>query len=365
MSNILSSRGIKFSEADILDIVLKEQEDILNRMTDLPEGTALNTALQENVFMLLVCILSKIPIFLVGKPGCSKSLSMQLIRSNLRGKDSTNGLFKGMPQLFCVSFQGSESSTSDGIIKVFEKAEKYQLHNDEKDVLSVVILDEIGLAEISRFNPLKVLHGLIEPGNGKDLNIAVVGISNWALDAAKMNRAIHLSRPDMDLQELMYTGKSISSSIMKKKKQMKVVNFNLQSHEKKDAVWEQKLNKLLEGLAEGYHEYCSKEKRYQHFHGLRDFYSLIKYVGRKIDDIGRCDDDDLSEIILTGILRNFGGLPTEQQYIINTFQKYIPEIKPQHIPIMKLITENMNDKACRHLMLITNGDTVISVLERN
>lgn len=364
ISDIVLSNGFKFSEADILNIVLKEQEDILHRMTDLPEGTALNTALQENVFMLLVCILSKIPIFLVGKPGCSKSLSMQLIRSNLRGKDSTDVLFKDMPQLFCVSFQGSESSTSDGIIKVFEKAEKYQLHNDEKDVLSVVILDEIGLAEISRFNPLKVLHGLIEPANGKDLNIAVVGISNWALDAAKMNRAIHLSRPDMDLQELKYTGKSISSSIMKKKKQMKVGNINLQSHDKKHSLWEEKLNKLLEGLAEGYHEYCSKEKRYQHFHGLRDFYSLIKYVGRKIDDIGRCDDDDLSEIILTGILRNFGGLPTEQQYIINTFQKYIPEIKPQHIPVMKLISENMNDKACRHLMLITNGDTVISVLER-
>ncbi len=48
-----------------------------------------------------------------------------------------------------------------------------------------------------RFNPLKVLHNLIEPSFPKEqLDIAVVGISNWALDAAKMNRAIHLSRPD-------------------------------------------------------------------------------------------------------------------------------------------------------------------------
>ncbi|CAG2207731.1 RNF213 [Mytilus edulis] len=55
-------------------------KDILDRMTELPAGTALNAALQENVFTLLVCILNKLPIFLVGKPGCSKSLSMQLIR---------------------------------------------------------------------------------------------------------------------------------------------------------------------------------------------------------------------------------------------------------------------------------------------
>ena len=58
-------------------------------------------------------------------------------------------------------------------------------------------MDEVGLAEVSKYNPLKVLHGLIEPQFPKEqLDIGVVGISNWALDAAKMNRAIHLSRPE-------------------------------------------------------------------------------------------------------------------------------------------------------------------------
>jgi hypothetical protein len=118
------------------------------------------------------------------------------MQTNTTKTFSCNAVFFAIP-LGSTILQGSESSTSDGIMKVFEKAENYQKHN-EKDVLSVVILDEIGLAEVSRFNPLKVLHGLLEPGNGQNLNIAVVGISNWALDAAKMNRAVHLSRPDMD-----------------------------------------------------------------------------------------------------------------------------------------------------------------------
>ena len=48
----------------------------------------------------------------------------------------------------------------------------------------------VGLAEHSPDMPLKVLHGILV-----DPPIAVVGISNWTLDAAKMNRAICLQRP--------------------------------------------------------------------------------------------------------------------------------------------------------------------------
>ncbi|CAC5398278.1 RNF213 [Mytilus coruscus] len=288
---IWSTMSYAITEEEILDSILTEQKYILNMMTELPAGTALNAALQENVFMLLVCILNKIPIFLVGKPGCSKSLSMQLIRSNLRGKDSTSHLFQEMPQLFCVSFQGSESSTSDGIIKVFEKAEKYQKHNDERDVLSVVILDEIGLAEISKFNPLKVLHGLIER-HDEQIKVAVVGISNWALDAAKMNRAIHLSRPDMDLGELIYTGKSISNSMMPSKEN---AIFDLESSlDDNFGVNLQPLTtQLLEGIAKAYHEYCLHDQKFPNFHGLRDFYSLIKYLGRKEAVYQNADDEEI------------------------------------------------------------------------
>ena len=36
---------------------------------ELPEGIAPDTALLENVFVVLACILNKIPVFVVGKPG--------------------------------------------------------------------------------------------------------------------------------------------------------------------------------------------------------------------------------------------------------------------------------------------------------
>lgn len=57
------------------------------------------------------------------------------------------------------------------------------------------MFDEIGLAEISKHNPLKVLHSLLDNNDSK---IAFVGISNWRLDASKMNRALYLARPDPD-----------------------------------------------------------------------------------------------------------------------------------------------------------------------
>ena len=73
-------------------------------------------------------------------------------------------------------------------------------------MLPVFVFDEIGLAELSKFNPLKVLHNILELDNRK---IAFIGISNWRLDASKMNRALYLARPDPDQDDLKETALSI------------------------------------------------------------------------------------------------------------------------------------------------------------
>jgi len=56
----------------------KEQLYISNNI-EMKEGIAKNKALLENLFALFVCVNSKVPLFIVGKPGCSKSLSVQLL----------------------------------------------------------------------------------------------------------------------------------------------------------------------------------------------------------------------------------------------------------------------------------------------
>jgi hypothetical protein len=81
----------------------------------------------------------------------------------------------------------------------------------------MVLFDELGLAERSKKNPLKVLHSKLEYKE-KRKGISFVGISNYSLDAAKINRALVLSVPDLDqrLDEIIETSNNIVESISEK-----------------------------------------------------------------------------------------------------------------------------------------------------
>ena len=65
------------------------------------------------------------------------------------------------------SYQCSQLSTPESVIDVFQQAEKFQSHQDTKQYVSVVVLDEVGLAEDSPNLPLKALHPLLEDGTEK------------------------------------------------------------------------------------------------------------------------------------------------------------------------------------------------------
>ena len=60
----------------------------------LGDNIARNAALRENVFMMAICVELRIPLFLVGKPGSSKSLAKAIISDSMRGKDSRTELLK-------------------------------------------------------------------------------------------------------------------------------------------------------------------------------------------------------------------------------------------------------------------------------
>ena len=353
-----------FQESSFEAIVRADQEDYLERM-ELPEGTAKNAALRENVFVMLVCILNRIPVFVVGKPGCSKSLSMQIIRSNLRGKDAKDPFLKTLPQLYVVSHQGSESSTSDGILKVFNKARKYKEHNKSGDVLPVVLLDEIGLAEVSKYNPLKVLHSLLEPGDSALPDVAVVGISNWALDAAKMNRAIHLSRPEPDVDDLFETGKSLrEAGSCKPGLGLSCTRSGRPFHQHAYPDDHQ-----LRCLATAYQKY-QQHQRYANFHGLRDYYSLIKCLSADVSQntSNNLFSEEKTKGIQRALQRNFGGVPDDVNHFQTLFQEKLHSLdlveKTYPFPVTELICDNLQDRLARHLMIITNGDSAIGILDQ-
>ena len=116
-----------------------------------------------------------------------------------------------------ASYQCSPLSTAEGIIGTFKQCSRFQEEKNLDQFTSVVVLDEVGLAEDSPRMPLKALHPLLEDGTDgseelmlegdklKSKRVAFIGISNWSLDPAKMNRGILLCRGQPDLQELVST----------------------------------------------------------------------------------------------------------------------------------------------------------------
>ncbi|CAG8443124.1 10027_t:CDS:10 [Scutellospora calospora] len=323
MENIFRLDNLKVDEKTFNKVIRQEQNDYINRMT-CPPNTAKNEALLENVLVMIVCILTRIPVFIIGAPG-----------QNLRGSDSNDEYFRKLPQVYLIPHQGSSSSTSDGILKVFQKAQNYQeTSSKEFPVISVVLLDEVGLAETSPFNPLKVLHSLLEPSYPSEgSTVSVVGISNWRLDNSKSSRAL----PKFDLDDLVDTAVRLLYS----KTTGQITKASLQP------------------LADAYSNYEQNGQSIPNFHGLRDYYALVKSLS-----LG----DMTPENIQMALVRNFGG--TDQNATL--CEKYFGEVLKAFnnsrnwiynpIPVEKLINANLDDEGARHLMVIGKSDSIVNLL---
>ena len=208
---LIQDKGINYFS----DFLRLEEEYLLNKI-ELKKGIGKNDLLKENVFLMFVAVTTNIPLIIVGKPGTGKSLSSQLIYNSMRGEYSKGKFFREFPQIILSYFQGSESTKPEDIEKLFEIAEnKLQFYKDKEEFkniklpISMILFDELGLAEKSESNPLKVLHSKLEyTGKG---GVSFIGISNYSLDAAKVNRAMSLSVPNLEdkIDQLISTSNSI------------------------------------------------------------------------------------------------------------------------------------------------------------
>ena len=344
---------------NFVEVPEREQKYIAKNI-EMKIGIAKNRALLENLFTLFACVNAKVPLFIVGKPGCSKSLSVQLLFGAMKGDASDNLLFKSLPKLFINSFQGSKTSTSKGVLNIFNKA-RLLLKNNDKDknldkIISMIYFDEMGLAEHSPNNPLKVIHAELEYDlNEGSKKIAFVGISNWVLDASKMNRGLFLSIPAPDQKDLETTAQTIAESY----------NEKLAQDNKA----------LFEALADTYYEYKEKLRTNytikEDFHGSRDFYHLIKTAMRQLlkkknENIElEIDENVKQEVGISSIERNFAGLEfnagqegsiTSLEIIKNLFKKRFVncDVRKEY-NVLKTICENIRDKDSRYLLLVSKS----------
>ncbi|XP_049669068.1 E3 ubiquitin-protein ligase RNF213 isoform X5 [Accipiter gentilis] len=314
----------------------------------LQDTIARNLALKENVFMMVICIELKIPLFLVGKPGSSKSLAKTIVADAMQGQAAHSDLFKDLKQIHLVSFQCSPLSTPEGIIGTFKHCARFQEGKNLEEYVSVVVLDEIGLAEDSPKMPLKTLHPLLEDGCIDDVplphkKVGFIGISNWALDPAKMNRGIFVSRGDPSKEELIASAKGICCS----------ARGTLQ-----------KVEQYFCHFADAYENICKAQDR--EFFGLRDYYSLIKMFFALAKS---SKSEPTPQDIATVVLRNFGG-----KYDVNAleiFTSRLPEKGEVHacdISRIELIRQNIyssgQDGDCRYLLVLTENYAALQILQQ-
>jgi Cdc6-like AAA superfamily ATPase len=103
--------------------LLKIEEEFLLKQIELDKGIGKNELLKENLFLLFLAVITKIPVIIVGKPGTGKSLSAQLIYNSMKGEYSKNEFFKKYPPIIQIYFQGSKSTIPDDVTELFKKAE--------------------------------------------------------------------------------------------------------------------------------------------------------------------------------------------------------------------------------------------------
>ncbi|CAC5423720.1 RNF213 [Mytilus coruscus] len=190
-----------------------------------------------------------------------------------------------------VSFQCSPLSIPEGIVGTFRQCAAYQKDKNLDRFVSIVVLDEIGLAEDSPRMPLKTLHPLLEDGCPDDeepekyKKVAFIGISNWALDPAKMNRGILVQREVPDVKELTESAEGICST---SKKVLKLIR------------------PMIPLMADSYLDlFKEASSKMREFYGLRDFYSLLKMLYAFVSASRRKPTWPQLEHC---VLRNFGGL---------------------------------------------------------
>ena len=356
-------KELAFQLSDFYDTknFLKIPENEIKRITtkmfiEKGKGIALNRALRENLFTCYICIENTVPLIIIGKPGTGKSLSFQILYNTLKGEYSENEMFRDKGKLYRYYYQGSETSTAEGIEQVFDKALKAQIKNKENSgknkkkkenkIIALVFFDEMGLAERSSNNPLKVIHYLLE--RDREDSVPFLGISNWRLDAAKINRALSLTITDYDVDDLKDTALSIAESL----------NVEL-SNKYKD---------FFETLAITYNEYIilnqNTIRENKDFHGNRDFYNLIKTAMRELiekrDELDKNEKRTLSEVGILSLNRNFGGLEDSSSKIIEIFKreyghKFDEEIY-MNFSVLDAIKKNILDSNSRYLMIISEGN---------
>ena len=101
LGRIVEFNNYKYSQTNdwVLCEILKCQHVFLDNI-QLHKNIAKNSSLLENVYMMIICIELRIPLFIVGKPGSSKTLSKNIVAEAMMGSNSNNEIFRSLKETY-------------------------------------------------------------------------------------------------------------------------------------------------------------------------------------------------------------------------------------------------------------------------
>jgi hypothetical protein len=126
--------------------------------------------------------------------------------------------------------------------------------------------------------------------------------SNWVLDPAKMNRAVHVFRPAPSVEDLCMTASGMVGA-------------------------SPRLDSLLPALARAYAAVYAEQQR-SDFFGLRDFYATVRALAHELHSdapaaIGKSLVQQGDAPLVRAVLRNFSGRPPAETHAV--LQRFLRE----------------------------------------
>ena len=364
LKSFMQENGIKYFS----DFLRLEEIYLLDKI-EVEKGIEKNDILKENVFSMFVALITKIPLIIVGKPGAGKSLSSQLIYNSMRGEYSKDIFFRQFPEILLTKFQGSKSTKPEDIETLFgiaqNKLEFYKDKEEYKDKLpiSMILFDNLGLAEKSENNPLKVLHYKLDY-TGNEEGVCFIGISNCTLDVDKMNRAMNLSVQNLEekIDQLINTSLNIVENISEDLNDTKIFEILSRTYYEyknklkliKELIVLKQYDESVEHLdikkslfmeirrKKEFKKLLRKEiKINEDFHSNRDFFNYIRGIASRVALLGNVNEIETNIIIKNCIERNFGGINYE--FDINLDLK-LPDIETEIELLKDILREKMSSE---------------------
>ena len=124
----------------------------------------------------------------------------------MQGELSDNPFFKKFPKIMVYTYQLPAFNSSEELINIFNKFQstyqKLKKNKTDEEIIHLILFNEIGLVNLSPNNLLKLFISELEyDRNEGDNHIALLVISNWIIDSAKINRGISIYFSKLDEED--------------------------------------------------------------------------------------------------------------------------------------------------------------------